>query len=79
MIVRVSALIVKFCGSRVHFRSSMSISPSFFIASVTASTNVVSDGFVHDAKIKLRHVAKNALERFILIGSICQCEDNDNE
>jgi hypothetical protein len=35
-------------------------------ASATPSTNEPSDVFVHDAMIKQRHVAKNAVERFIL-------------
>ena len=34
---------------------------------VTPSTNELSDVFVHDAIIKLRHVASIAVERFMIV------------
>ena len=39
--------------------------PSFLRASVTPSTNELSDVFVHDAMMKPRHVAIIAVERFM--------------
>ena len=64
--VRVSPLTLKLCGSRVHSRSSILTLPSLMRASATPSTNEPSDVFVHDAMIKLRHVAINAVERFMI-------------
>jgi hypothetical protein len=44
----------------------MFIFPSLFRASATPSTNLLSDVSVHDAMMKLRHVAMIAVERFIV-------------
>ena len=41
--------------------------PSLFRASLTPSTNELSDVVVHDAMIRLRNVAKNAVERFMIV------------
>ena len=41
--------------------------PSLFMASLTPSTNELSDVVVHDAMIRLRNVAKNAVERFMIV------------
>lgn len=65
--VRVSPLMLKLCGSRVHSRTSILTLPSLLRASVTPSTNELSDVFVHDAIIKLRHVASIAVERFMIV------------
>lgn len=65
--VRVSPLTLKLCGSRVHSRSSILTFPSLFMASLTPSTNELSDVVVHDAMIRLRNVAKNAVERFMIV------------
>lgn len=65
--IRVSPFAVKLCGSRVHSRSAIFTLPPFPKASVTPSTNGVSDMCVHDAIMKLIHVAINAVERFIVL------------
>jgi hypothetical protein len=41
--------------------------PSLFKASVTPSMNELSDVSVHDAMMKLRHVAIIAVERFMIV------------
>ena len=41
--------------------------PSLFMASLTPSTNELSDVVVHDAMMRLRNVAKNAVERFMIV------------
>lgn len=65
--IRVSPLTLKLCGSRVHSRSSILTLPSLLRASVTPSMNELSDVFVHDAMMNDRHVAINAVERFMIV------------
>ena len=65
--VRVSPMKLKLCGSRVHSRCSILTLPPLLRASVTPSTNGFSDVFVHDAIIKLRQVAINEVECFMIV------------